>query len=50
MKKLLNLLIQALAKKEGKRVELNAGQLREVMACLKKVIKEDQSLLKYLVG
>ena len=49
MKKLLNLLVKALAKKEGKKVELNAGQLREVLSCLKKAIKEDPSLLKYLI-
>lgn len=49
MKKLLNLLVKALSKKEGKKVELNAGQLREVLACLKAAIKEDPSLLKYLV-
>jgi hypothetical protein len=49
MKKLLNILVKALAAKEGKKSELNAGQLREVMACLKKAIKEDHTLIKYLV-
>lgn len=49
MRKLLNLLVKALSAKEGKKVQLNAGQLREVMSCLKKAIKEDPSLIKYLV-
>jgi hypothetical protein len=49
MKKLLNLLAVAIAKKEGKKSEVKIGDIREILACLKRAIKEDPSLLKYLV-
>jgi hypothetical protein len=49
MRKLLNLLAVAIAKKEGKKSQVKIGDIREILACLKLAIKEDPSLLKYLV-
>lgn len=49
MKKLLNLLASRLAKIEGKKSQVKIGDIRELLSILKKEIKNDPSLLKYLV-
>lgn len=49
MRKLLNILVSKIAAKEGKKKQVSAGDLREILSILKKEIKADPSLLKYLV-
>jgi hypothetical protein len=49
MKKLLNLLASKIAKREGKKSQIKIGDIREMLSILKKEIKADPSLLKYLV-
>jgi len=49
MRKLLNLLASKVASKEGKKSQVSIGNIREILAVLKKEIKADPSLLKYLV-
>lgn len=49
MKKLLNLIVSELAKQEGGKSQVSIGDLRQVMALLKKLIKQDSSFIKYLV-
>jgi predicted DNA-binding antitoxin AbrB/MazE fold protein len=50
MRKLLNLLASKIAMKEGNKSQVKIGDIREVLSILKKEIKADPSLLKYLVG
>jgi len=49
MRKLLNLLASKIAFKEGKKSQVKIGDIREILSLLKKEIKQDPSLLKYLV-
>jgi hypothetical protein len=49
MRKLLNLLASKIAFKEGKKKQVSIADIREILAILKKEIKNDPSLLKYLV-
>jgi DNA-binding MarR family transcriptional regulator len=42
-------MVKKLSEKEGKKRQLNAGELREVMAVLKSVLKDNPELLKYLL-
>ena len=49
MRKLLNILASKIALKEGKKKQVSIGDLREILAILKKEIKADPGLLKYLV-
>lgn len=50
MKKLLNIIASRIALKEGKKKQVTIGDIREILAIIKQEIKNDPSLLKYLVG
>jgi hypothetical protein len=39
-------LIKELAKLEGKKIEVSVGNIRELMACLKALVKANPELLK----
>lgn len=49
MKKLLNIIASKIAFKESRKSQVKIGDIREILAILKKEIKADPSLLKYLV-
>lgn len=48
MKKLLNALVKAAAKLESGKRSLNAGEWREAIAVIKRVIRDNPELAKYL--
>jgi hypothetical protein len=49
MKKLLNMLASMIARGEGGKSQVKIGDIRQILALLKRILAENPDLIKYLL-